>query len=647
MSEFLIAHDLRRAVAQSAFPERHPRERNLRLEPSFTETLEFIRYCSTLESCAVDIETDITVKEMTHLSLAYSADEAICIPLSDGAKDYWSPDQELEIMEAIQSLLENPAVRKVGQNITFDATFLFTRFGIVTRPVDDTMVAQAFLMPDYPKGLDFITAMYCAGEPYYKDDGKAWRAGSLVSSELSFRRYSAMDSAVVMEAFPQQRRDLERQNNWDAYRRQVALIEPLVYIATTGVQMIPEKLVQGSEATGARCQELLDILRKDAGPEFNPDSPKQVADFFYITLGNRAYYGKSGSPTTDDKALKRLASKGVTQADILLEYRHLAKMKGTYYDITLDPDNRLRCSWNPVGTKQSRVSSSKTIFGTGGNMQNQPPEMSSAMIADPGNIFIEHDLAQAENRVVAYISRDIRMKEAFAQGIDLHRLTASLIYGVPIEMVTLEQRQWGKRANHGLNYDLGPGQFAIYYQITQPEAKFIVERYHETYPGVREWHRSIRDQLAKSRTLVNLLGRAYQFRTPWSVDLFKQAYSYVPQSTVAGVLNEWGMVYLYQHQDLFPEVSLVNNVHDSVKYQVPLSVGPSRILEIIRLIATNLSQPLFHQGESFIIPTDTAIGFTMDKPTMLEWKAKKVSTTPDAALVEELESYVKGSAGLG
>jgi len=376
----------------------------------------------------------------------------------------------------------------------------------------------------------------------------------------------------------------------------------------------------------------------------NPNSAPQIQQYFYTTLRHKPYI-RNGRITCDDKALKRLAAKGVDEAKILLKYRAATKLKGTYLDMSFDTDNRIRCAYNPVGTAQGRISSSKHIFGTGGNQQNQPPAMKALQVADPGYILVNQDLGQAENRVVAYISGEAAMIEAFEKKIDIHRQTAAMIYGVAMEDVSEEQRDWGKRANHGLNYDLGYKSFAMYYQIEATEANHIVERYHAVYPGVREWHASIRDELNRNgRTLINCLGRRRVFKGRWNHDLFKVAYSYVPQSTVAAKMNLDGVCYLYERQDLFPEVEFLNTVHDSIQYQVPLAAGLWRVVEIIKELKKSLERPLEWRGRTFAVPVDTELGFNFNKKTMLEWKASTVESTDESRLAEGLEQYVNGSA---
>lgn len=642
LREYLLRYniiaDMRRAKKEADFPEVKRLHRNLTLAPSFAVAMEYLSQCIKEPRVAYDIE--IRGQELSHIAFAITPASAICIPFVEGINDYWTPDQEASIMIGVAKVLENPMVTKVGQNLSFDATFMYYNYGIHVAPLDDTMIASGILFPDFPKGLDALVAMYCDGEPYYKDDGKEWFKNPFGSEEV-FRRYNAMDAATLLEIFPRQTEELKRIGNWETYQRQRDLLHPLVYAGNKGVKMKTESM----EAAAEGCQDRIAALKRELSAlvgrdDLNPNSPSQLKEYFYVEKGLKPYTRK-GSVTVDDKAMQRISMNGHKEADIILKLRHERKMMGTYYTMKLDDDGRMRCSFNPVGTSQGRISSSKTIRGTGANLQNQPPETQALMIADDGCILINQDLGQAENRVVAYIAQEHRMIDAFEKNIDIHRQTGSLIAEVPLEEVDDEIRADGKKANHGLNYDLGYKSFALIYQMPESRAKFIVDRYHSVYPGVRQWHNSVREELSRNaRTLANCYGRKRIFLNRWGHELFKVAYSYTPQSTVAEKMNQDGVLFLYNRQDLFPEVQFFNTIHDSLRYQIPLSVGSARVVEIISLVKASLESPISWRGQEFSIPTDTEIGFSFDKNEMMEWKAAHVNMTEDADLAKELEGYV-------
>jgi DNA polymerase-1 len=264
-------------------------------------------------------------------------------------------------------------------------------------------------------------------------------------------------------------------------------------------------------------------------------------------------------------------------------------------------------------------------------MQNLPMEFRKHLVADDDNLMYNIDLSQAENRVVAYISPEPAMIAAFERGVDLHKQTASLIFGIPISEVSDEigsssigggnfsQRFWGKKANHGLNYDLGYKTFAFYYEIPEVESRFIVDKYHKAYPGVHQYHAWIRNRLSKDRTLENLFGRKRLFLDRWGDELFKSAYSYIPQSTVAEKINRHGLIYIYYNQHLFKPVDILLQVHDNIIFQMNYKQWSwEQQAECLILIKDSLESPLSWRGNSFSIPISLEIGTNLNKKSMVE-----------------------------
>jgi uracil-DNA glycosylase family 4 len=623
-----ISMDLRRVVEESFFPDIRLPSRSLKIRPSFMDAMSFLQDCKSVNKIAFDIE--VMREEVSCISLAKSPYDVISIPFMIAGHDYFNPVQEAEIWKGIASILEDPDTVKVGQNLVFDTTFIFNRYGIVTRgKLEDTMIAQGIMYPDFPKGLDFITSMHTK-EPYYKDEGKKWF--KLGGSDDDFWIYNAKDSAVCMEAYPRIEADLTLVNNLDAVEVATKLIPILAYMQTRGIKANASGMKDESEAAEDEIKSLTAQLRGITGYDINPGSSKQVQSYFYGVKGEKAYVNrKTGKPTADKDAIKRLSRKGYDEARIIQKITQLSYNKSHYLDVVLDSDNRLRCSFNPVGTESGRLSSSETIFGTGTNMQNLPMEFRKHLVADDDNLMYNIDLSQAENRVVAYISPEPAMIAAFERGVDLHRQTASLIFGIPISEVSDEigsssigggnfsQRFWGKKANHGLNYDLGYKTFAFYYEIPEVESRFIVDKYHKAYPGVHQYHAWIRNRLSKDRTLENLFGRKRLFLDRWGDDLFKSAYSYIPQSTVAEKINRHGLIYIYYNQHLFKPVDILLQVHDNIIFQMNYKQWSwEQQAECLILIKDSLESPLSWRGNSFSIPISLEIGTNLNKKSMVE-----------------------------
>jgi len=626
LNKYLIQYDLRKAIRVHK-GEWSPPQRQLKIDPTYDETLEFLERCKQQglkgHYVAYDIEILPQNFEVSCISFALSPSEVISIPfIWRNRANRWTPDQELVIWQKIAEILENPQIRKVGQNLSFDAHFLLKRYGIHAKGLEDTMIAQQILMSEFPKGLDFITSIW-TDENYYKDEGKTWfKQGGGSWEQLWI--YNALDSAICMEAFPKQLEALHKQGNMATYRRQSKLIEPLVFMQEHGIRVDLEGMEKWREELQEEMTSLLNELHSIVGYELNPHSPKQLANYFYVEKGLKPYL-KKGRPSVDNIALKRLIRKGIREAVLISKIRGLNKIISNYLDPSkYDSDGRIRCSYNPVGTRFSRLSSSANIFGTGMNLQNVPHKVAQFFLPDEGYVAYSFDLSQAENRIVAYVGKIESMIEAFESGKDVHSLTAALIFGDPYEQIreeaakdipcnlgdgTKTKRFWGKKANHGLNYDLSYKTFALYYEIPESQAKFIVNAYHKAYPGVRNgFHAYVKKCLAENRTITNLMGRKTLFLDKWGDQLFKDAYACIPQGTVGDVINERGINFIYYNQSLFRPLVLLNQVHDSIEFELPLEIGWREHARMLLEIKHSLEQPLkTHYGREFVIPADLTI----------------------------------------
>jgi len=652
LRQYIFTHfirmDLKRAKEESEFPEIILPERTLLIQPTYLDIISYLNSLKSERAVAFDIE--VVNEEMSCISLAASSSLCMSIPFHSSRGEYMTQEQEAEVMLRIAEILENPSITKIGQNAIFDAAFLLRKYGIKTKNIQDTMIATGILTPDFPKGLDFITSIYTK-EPYYKDEGKKWF--KIGGSDEQFWLYNAKDSAVCMEAFPLLYKELSKQGNLDTYQCQAALIEPLMYMQHHGMRVDHGQLeydengnvVGGTGLAYARwdanrrIESLTAELHNLCKTELNPNSPKQLALYFYGIKKIPPYY-KNGRVTTDIDALKRLSRRGVQEATILIELRKWRKLLSTYFEMKFSSDGRLRSAMNPIGTTTGRLSSSKDIFGEGGNVQNLPPIFKKFILADEGYVAYDVDLSGADNRVVAYIAPEPLMRSAFENNEDLHRLTASLIFGIPKEEISDEpgssqlgggmysQRFWGKKANHSLNYGLGYKSFALRFELPEPEAKFIVDRYHSAYPGVRQYHAWVQAALSKGRTLENCFGRKRLFLDRWGDQLFKEAYSFIPQSTVADKINRQGILFLYYNQASFHGVELLNQVHDSIVFQIPISLGWDYHAFVITQLLESLETPVPWHGSSFKIPAEVKMGLNLKD-------MEKVDATP-TGLAERL-----------
>jgi len=481
-------------------------------------------------------------------------------------------------------------------------------------------------------------------------------------------RYNAKDAHGTIECRDAFFDDLRKPaypgqpNYLETYNHTISLYGPIIYMMSRGIKVDLDRLAQTRIDIEKRLHSIQQELNEKCGEELNPLSPDQVKAYFYIKKKIKPYTRlndkKQQVITVDDKALQRLARgtsarPGLREASLIQEYRKLSKLKGTYIDIRFDEDKRLRCSYNPRGTRFGRLSSSKTIFETGMNMQNLHPAFLEFMVADEGCCFLEFDKRQAEWIAVAYISGEENMISAVENKLDVHVHTASNMFSVTPELVklddklighesdpfiieeirstndnlaelassgrwlprTMSMRQCGKKSNHGLNYDERYKMFALTNEITEKEAKVIYDFYHRIYPGLQRWYEHIKDQLnTNGRVLTNLFGRPYKFLGRWDDDLWKSAYSFKPQSTVGELVNRaMASIYHANYDASLSEVEILQQVHDSILFQHPLE--SDNLGHAVCSIHKAMDIELTAGSRKFTIPTDLKVGF--DKKNMV------------------------------
>lgn len=649
-NQFLILQDLKKMQSFLANSSTLC-QRTVLTRPRFGDIQDFLALCYDKGSSGIPVSFDIEIKnlELNCISFCISPTLGMSIPFVDSKGELWNPIEEAAIMRSIARILQSETIRKLGQNLIFDTHFLLRKYGIRTKNLDDSMVAQHTLIPQLPKGLDMITSLW-TDQAYYKDEGKEWMRGGGTYEKLWV--YNGLDSLTVFEAFPKIIENLIEMDNIKAYERQLSILQPCCYMMERGIKVDKARLIESREQMKAEALAERKELAQIA-PGLNINSPKQMQDYFYGRLGISPYKNKQHKISADADALKRIARKnglGSREARLILSIKKKEKLVSTYLeDIKFDDDSRIRCSYNPAGTTYSRLSSSKSIFGTGMNMQNWPHSMLRFLTPDDGYVAYTVDLSQAENRIVAYVGRIEKMIEAFETGKDVHRLTAALIFGKPPEEISDEpgscslgngdstERQWGKKANHGLNYDLGYKSFALYYDLPEKDAKFIVDRYHASYPELRKnFHGYVKSCLRQNRIVPNLMGRKTLFITNLDDSTFKEAYSCIPQGTVGDVINERAMAFLYYSKE-FREVEILQQVHDSITFQIPLSLPWAYHAMVLQRLKDSLEQPLTtHYGRQFVIPADTVMGLSLMKEEGYELKSKKWPESLDK-LAEELQ----------
>ena len=379
----IIATDLVRAKSQRTFSEFRLNQRLLHTEPTFKQVIDYLEYCLTLRT-HIFWDVELYAGCLSAISFAHSPYESMSIPfINENRQNWWTPEQEFIIFCLIGRLLADPRIPKGNQNISFDIWIMWQLYGMATKGrLDDPMILHSKVFPDFDKGLDFQCS-WLTDQPYYKDDGGSRLWADPWKDLKRFWRYSALDACIALESFQALQKDyLQPGSPWaTSYENTLSLIEPLVFMEMRGMKVDLPGFRQERKRLEAQLV-LKEAELAELAPNLNYGSPKQCVDFFYTNAGVNPYVNrKTGKPTTDDLALSRLARKGVKAASLVLECRGIKKAMGNYEEVKT-AGGRLHCSYNICGAKTDRLSSSATVFGHGGNMQNLPGEFLNFLEAD-------------------------------------------------------------------------------------------------------------------------------------------------------------------------------------------------------------------------------------------------------------------------
>jgi len=266
----LIVSDLIKAGYQSTFPEIKQTPRNTIIKPSFNQSIDILNhiYEYGLRGLTIDADIEVINGELDCISFAWNPTNAICIPFRYHDGDYFTIEQEYEIMLYIAKIIQSPRISKRGANFIFDSQFLFHKYGIVPRgEIHCTQIAQKISLPDFPAGLDFVTVTH-TDIPYYKADGKQWIKRGIGNWE-TWWNYNGLDSLSTAAAHPNQIIELKKQGNYETYERQRQLIKPLIYISERGIKIDVEGMLKFKEIEEKKLDKLISELHAEVGYEIN------------------------------------------------------------------------------------------------------------------------------------------------------------------------------------------------------------------------------------------------------------------------------------------------------------------------------------------------------------------------------------------
>lgn len=660
--------DLRRALRESAYPEIRRPQREFILNPPREQAAILVEELKQADWLAVDIECWATD---TGWKLA-------CV----GFSDRWNravvfPCTEQWQLDRIKELCESP-VKKVYQNGQFDVTVLGDEGIHCESFAWDTMYAHHALFAEcasgqdemsqlqgkkrqsaIQKGLAFQTSIY-TDEPFYKDDGKLWTKTGDINM---FWRYNALDAMVTREIRDIQERELHEFGTYETFRREMDVVIPLMKMMKRGIKIdsaLADTLRANLEVEIANLQRFLDL---GAGKAINVKSSRDVPWLLYEKLGlpkkMKKRKGKDEATVTADKdAINELAGKHNNPLlHTVLKIRQRRDFIERYLDASVDSDGKMHCSFDPSGTRSGRLSSRKSIYGSGTNLQNIPARTKEGevirrmFIADTGKVFVYRDYSQAEARIVAYLAEAEELINLFNDPTrDVHCENAARIYNKKTVKrvsdggdISEEERYLAKRVVHASNYGMGAKRLvelvaedaeSTGIRINEREAQQLINKYFFLYPSIKEiFWKDVERDLKFSRTLNTPFGRKRTFFGRWDDKLMREAYSYVPQSTV-GDLGVMAITRCHDELELkIPGVEVLLNVHDSILVQcneADVKMVADRMEEVMNI-------PITVKDRTFTIPTDCKVGHN--------WGARPKKTPEDNPLgLVELEKWLKERA---
>ena len=401
------------------------------------------------------------------------------------------------IVNIFKPLYESTEILKIGQNIKYDMEVLMNYGVRLAAPMFDTMIAHYVLQPEQKHNMDILAETLLGYQTVHIDEligpkGKGQK-NMRDLSPADICDYAAEDADVTLRLYNVLKPRLKEAGVDDLfYNIEMPLVPVLAEMEMNGVRLDTKALAETSRTLTDRMKQIEQNIYKLAGHEFNIASPKQVGEVLFgeMKIVDKPKKTKTGQYVTSEEVLQQLRSKAPIVADIL-EHRGLKKLLGTYVDALpklINPrTGHIHTSFNQAVTATGRLSSSDP------NLQNIPvrgedgKEIRKCFIPEPGELFFSADYSQIELRVMAHLSGDKNMIEAFREGYDIHAATAARIYKEKIEDVSRDQRTKAKRANFGIIYGITVFGLAERLEISRDEAKQLIDGYFETFPDVHAY----------------------------------------------------------------------------------------------------------------------------------------------------------------
>ena len=602
--------------------------------PFDTNTYETVRSMSALDQwirqinergyVAIDTETtslDEMRAELVGISLCVEAGQACYIPLThkaDGGDDLFGSTELAKdqlpldhVLQVLKPVLENPAVLKIGQNMKYDAK-IFARYGVNVAPIDDTMLISYALHGGlHGHGMDTLSERYLAHETIPIKPLLGSGKSAITFDKVSINDatpYAAEDADVTLRLWQMLKPRLHQARVTRVYETlERPLVPVLAEMEMTGIKVNRDTLSRMSNAFAQKMAALEAEIHEMAGESFNVGSPKQLGEIMFDKLGYEGgKKGKTGAYATGADVLEDLA----TIHDLpkrVLDWRQLSKLKSTYTDALQDHINpetgRVHTSYSIAGANTGRLAS------TDPNLQNIPVRtedgrrIREAFVAEEGKVLVSLDYSQIELRILAHVAGIDSLKKAFRDGLDIHAMTASEMFDVPLDQMTSDIRRQAKAINFGVIYGISGFGLARNLRIPRAEAQGFIDRYFERFPGIREYMDNTVDFAKKHNRVETLFGRV--IHTPEinakgpTAGFAKRAAINAPIQGAAADIIRRAMVRMPNAIAGLPAKMLLQ-VHDELLFEVNEdAVDP--LVSVVKSVMEGAAEPVLHLDVPLVV----------------------------------------------
>lgn len=567
----------------------------------------WVQACRDAGVIAVDTETtglDAMAADLVGISIATAPGKACYIPVGHGGAggDLLSerPPQleKSRVLEALKPIFEDPTILKVGQNLKYDMSIL-ARNGVGVTPIDDTMLMSYALEAGlHSHGMDELAGIHLDITPISFKDVAGTGKNQLTFDQVPLDKateYAAEDADITLRLYKLLKPRLAAEHVTTVYETLERPLSPVLSaMEREGIKVDVGTLNRLSNEFAEGISRLDGEIQELAGRPFNVNSPKQLGEILFDDMGlpGGKKSAKTGAWQTNVDVLEKLAADGHTIPQKVMEYRQFAKLKSTYTDALVAQVNartgRVHTSFHMASTTTGRLSSNDP------NLQNIPirtaegRKIRRAFVPEGGNILVAADYSQIELRILAHIAEIDALKQAFAEGTDIHAMTASEVFGVPIEGMDPMVRRQAKAINFGIIYGISAFGLSRQLDIGRKEAQGYIDAYFERFPGIRAYMDKTIDFGREHGYVETLFGRKCHIRSltdknPMHRGFGERAAINAPiQGTAADIIRR-AMIRMpgALAGDGLGDVKMLLQVHDELVFECPTGTEEAAI-DVIR-----------------------------------------------------------------